>query len=169
MQIRYFLLLFTACLFFAAPLEAALAAPALPAQTETISAVEHLSREAVEAKLGRKLKFTERIALSVVRGKAKKQARKLAKNGPDGTKVDGLSLASMILGILSIVGLVLVPVAILFAIAALVLGIIGLSNINRNPGYLSGRGYAITGIVLGGGLLFLVMLVVVLFALTFGR
>lgn len=167
MQVRYLLLLFTACLFFATPLDAALAGPVLPAQAETVSAID-LSLETVEAKLGRKLKFTERIALSIVRGKAKKQARKQAKNGPDGMVVDGISLTSMILGILAFVGVFVSGFAFFFALGALVLGIIGLNRINQSPDYRTGNGFAIAGIALGGAWLVLAILLVTIIVLAFG-
>ena len=165
---RYILLLFTACLFFATPLQAALSAPLPAEQTERYAGAD-LSREAVEAQIGRKLKFTERIALSIVRTKAKKKARKLAKNGPDGTVVDGLSLASMILGILAFVGIIAGFFPYYLAIAALVLGIVGLGRVNREQGYLRGKGYAIAGIALGGTWLFLAILAVGLLILAFNN
>jgi hypothetical protein len=61
---------------------------------------------------------------------------------------NGLALWSMILGIIAIpTTFVLVGVAI--GMVALVLGIIGLVQIGRNP-YQGGKGMAIVGIVLGG-------------------
>jgi hypothetical protein len=166
MSIRYFLAFFIACLFFVVPLEAALGTPALPAQAETISSVD-LSREAMEAKLGRKLKFTERIALSVVRGKAKREARKQANNSPDGTVVDVTSLVSMILGILAFVFVFFTGYAFFLAVAALVMGIVGLGRVNRDSGYRKGKGFAIAGIALGGTWLFLGTLLLALVVLAF--
>ena len=57
----------------------------------------------------------------------------------DGTnrKVEGLSLTSMILGILG------------FGPLPLIFGAIGLSKINKNPEKWSGKGFALAGLVLG--------------------
>lgn len=132
---------------------AAVASPA-PIAQEVTSA--DLSRDAVEAKLGRKLKFKERIALSVARGKMKRSERRKARGG----STDGLAIASFVCGIL---GLFLF----FTAIPALVLGIISLGRYNRGE-YYTGKGLAITGVVLGGLVLFLVFLLIGLFALAFG-
>ena len=159
---RLFLLFFALAFISASPLEAALSAPAAPVVTEA-----DLSREAVEAKLGRKLKFTERVALSLVRKKAKKQAKRAARGKADGRVTDTMSLVSMILGIL---GLVLAVVTIyggLLSVAALVLGIIGLSRIRRAPDLLKGKGFAIAGIVLGGAYVALVLLIVAILLTVF--
>jgi hypothetical protein len=168
MPIRYFLIFFTFCLFLASPLHAALAAPVSVAQT-ALSPGADLSREAVEAKLGRKLKFTERIGLSMVRKKARKATRKQLKSSPDGRIVDGLSLTSMILGILAFLGVItgLSWFSLVFAVGALVLGIIGLGRVNRDPGYLKGKGFAIAGIALGGSWFFLGLLAVAIIILAF--
>ncbi len=151
-------LLFILCsfLFIAAPLDAALAAPAVPTAGATALTAD-LSREAVEAQLGRKLKFSERIALSIVRKKAKKQARKLAKNDP-ATVLDVPSLLSMIFGIFAFILTPFTAFAIFPAIAALVLGIIGLGRVKREEGYRTGKGFAIAGIALGGVWLLLALI-----------
>jgi len=87
-----------------------------------------------------------------------------SKTPDDERRTDGLSIASMICGILSffvpVVGLVL-------AILAIVFGGIGLGRTNRNPD-LKGRGMAITGLILGIiGMLF-VILVLTILSLSFG-
>ena len=170
-SMRALFLMFTLSFFFAPPLSAALTAPvaeAAPAPSSTFTPAD-LSRKAVEARLGRKLKFTERIALSIVRKKAKKQARKRAENGPeDGTITDVPSLLAMIFGILGIIFTFLIGVGILFSIAALVLGIVGLSRVKREAGYRKGKGFAIAGIVLGGLVLLLLLLVLVIVLLLVG-
>ena len=125
----------------------------VPTQAGALSAAE-LTREAVEAKVGRKLKLKERIALSVMRGKVKRQQRraargKVARGGP----VDGLAVASLVCGILGLI--LFFP-----AIPALVLGIISLGRFNRDPQYRTGKGMAIAGIVLGGLVTFLFLLIV---------
>jgi hypothetical protein len=167
---RFLFLMLTLVFLSVQPLSAALAAPvaeaaATPSSTFTPA---DLSREAVETKLGRKLKFTERIALSIARKKAKKQARKRAKNGPgDGTVTDTPSLLALIFGIIGIPLTFVFGIGILFSIAALVLGIVGLGRIKREEGYRKGRGLAITGIVLGGLMLLLLLLGVAVLLLFF--
>lgn len=71
------------------------------------------------------------------------------------TGTNGMSIASLVLGILSI------PMCFLFlpAILAIVFGLVGLGQIKNRPGQ-SGRGLAITGVVLGGiGLLVIVAVI----------
>ncbi len=158
-----FLLLFLT--FIAGPLDAALAAPVVP--TNSI-ALTDFSREAVEAQLGRKLKFTERIALSIVRKKAKKQARKKTKRGSgDGTVTDVPSLVAMVCGILGFLGIWVTLFAGLLGVAALILGIIGLGRFKKEPGYRKGKGFAIAGIVLGGTLIALLLLVAAVLLIVF--
>ncbi|MGI8750939.1 MAG: DUF4190 domain-containing protein [Acidimicrobiales bacterium] len=71
-------------------------------------------------------------------------------------RTNGLAIASLVLGILWIVGL--------GAVAALILGIVGKNQIDRSNGEQTGRGLAIAGIVLGaigiiGAIIFIVILV----------
>ncbi|MEM9527757.1 MAG: DUF4190 domain-containing protein, partial [Bacteroidota bacterium] len=131
-----------------------------PVAEETTVTVADLERAAVEKKLGRKLKFKERIALSIVRGKAKRQARKKRKPRTAGP-TDGFAIASLVCGILGFfTGIT--------AILAIIFGIVALGNIERDPQYLRGRGMAIAGIVLGGVVLLLLLLLVAISAATFG-
>lgn len=58
-------------------------------------------------------------------------------NETSNKKVEGLSLTAFILGLLS------------FGPIPLVLGIIGLSKINKNPERWTGKGFATAGIILG--------------------
>lgn len=148
------------CLFLIiSPAEAAFGV-ASEVTTETTITLADLERSAVEKKLGRKLKFKERIALSFVRGKAKRQARKERKPRTDGP-TDGFAIASLVCGILGfLTGITAIP--------AIVFGIISLSNIEKNPQYLRGRGMAIAGIILGGIVVLLILLLVAISAATFG-
>lgn len=68
---------------------------------------------------------------------------------PSQVKIEIMSLLSMIFGI---VGIVTTFVYIGWALltAAVVLGIIGLVKIKKNPGKFKGKGFAIAGIILGG-------------------
>lgn len=74
---------------------------------------------------------------------------------PRHTGTNGMSIASLVLGILSI------PMCFLFlpAILAVAFGFVGLSQVKNRPGQ-SGRGLAIAGIILGGiGLLLIIAIV----------
>jgi len=65
-------------------------------------------------------------------------------------RMSGMSIASMVCGIVGIVVSCLFwPVGIVLAIVAVILGILGLNEIKKQP-EIGGRGMAITGIVLGG-------------------
>jgi hypothetical protein len=117
----------------------------------------------MEARLGRKLKFTERIALGIVIRKARKQQRRAQNNGI----TDGLAVTSFIVGIGSVLMLAS-GVGFLTAIIGLILGIVSLGRINRNPEFRTGKGLAIAGIAINGGLIFLVLLVLTIFIGSFG-
>lgn len=132
---------------------AAVAAPPVVVEnsvTETTS----LNRADLEAQLGRKLKFTERIAFGMLKKKARKQQKAAAGDG----KTDGLAVTSFVVGVASILLLFANGIGFLTAIVGLVLGIVALSRINRNPGFRSGKGLAIAGIAINGGLIFLTLL-----------
>jgi len=118
--------------------------------------VASLERDAVESRLGRKLKFKERIALSIVRGKAKRQARRQARDRTSGP-VDGYAVASLVCGILSFF---------LFftAIPAVILGFVALGRFKRDPQFRTGKGMAIAGIIIGGLFILLILLLIVILA-----
>jgi hypothetical protein len=65
-------------------------------------------------------------------------------------KLSAMALTSMILGIIGVVTLLCAGIGLLPGIVALILGIISLVAINREPQRLGGKGFAIAGIVLGG-------------------
>lgn len=75
----------------------------------------------------------------------------------------GLAIASLVCGIISIPGgcccsFLSIPIA----IAAVIMGIIGINKINREPHIYSGKGLAIGGIVTGGvALVFGVVMLIV--------
>lgn len=87
---------------------------------------------------------------------------------PFGTYVqqtNGLALAGMIMGILSLtVGWFCCGFGPVFSILGLVFSCIGLAQINRNPEQFTGKGLAITGIVLS----VLRLVVMVCFVIFFG-
>ena len=67
-----------------------------------------------------------------------------------GPSADGLSIASMVLGIISLLSVCLWFVASIVAIVSIVLGIVGLVRISKSNNQLSGKGFAISGIVCSG-------------------
>jgi hypothetical protein len=157
-----FPILVTLLFVFAGTANAAFApAVATTPEVETTLTSTDLSRDAVEAKLGRKLKFKERVALSIVRGKAKRAERRKAKGQNDGGVTDGFAIASLVCGVLGL--FLLFP-----AIPALVFGIISLGKIEEEKYYRKGKGMAIAGIALGGVVILTFLLLVGIFALAFG-
>jgi hypothetical protein len=76
---------------------------------------------------------------------------------------DGLGLASMIVGIVSLVLSCLYGLGLLGAPAALIMGRISMKRIDRSNGQLGGRGMAQAGFILGIiGTIFLVLAVIAL-------
>ena len=70
---------------------------------------------------------------------------------PNAPRTHGLAIASMVCGILAIVpgcccGLFGIPLS----IAALIMGIISISQINASAGQLGGKGMALAGTICGG-------------------
>jgi|AntRauTorckE5430_2_1112549.scaffolds.fasta_scaffold01125_3 hypothetical protein len=153
--------LFSFLLFLLPETASAALAPAVAVSVETPAATD-LSRKAMEAKLGRKLKFTERIALGIARKQVKKQRTAAAPGG----QLDTVSLLAGIFGILTLPLLFLGAAGALTALAALILGIIGLGR-TREDGFRNGKGFAITGVVIGGLYFLLLLLVIGLIALAF--
>lgn len=139
------------------PLEAAFTV----ANPNSAPAAQTLDRSQVEQQLGRKLKFKERIALSIVRGKAKRQARRETKMAAGGSPVDGYAVASLICGILGLF-------TFFTAIPALVLGIVSLGRFKRDPQFRTGKGMAIAGVALGGLVIFAILLILGIVAATWG-
>ncbi len=154
------LLFFCVLLCTTSTVDAAFFSP--PVEAQQVKQFQELERANVEQKLGRKLTFKERLGLSIVRGKAKRQARRGAKIAAGGSPVDGYAVASLVCGILGLFTL-------FTAIPALVLGIISLGRFKRDPQYRSGKGMAIAGVVLGGLVLFAVLLIIGIVAATWGR
>lgn len=152
------LLIFLFVFTFGHGYAAVVAAPVSPVAEAT-----QLNRAELETQLGRKLKFSERIAFGILKKKASKQ-----KNAAEGDgQTDGLAVTSFVIGIASILLLFANGIGFLTAIAGLVLGIVALGRINRNPGFRSGKGMAIAGIAINGGLIFLTLLLVAIFIATF--
>lgn len=71
-------------------------------------------------------------------------------SGPTDKKVEGLSLAGFILGVLGILTIFSGGAfAILAGILAIIFGAIGLARIKKNPEKLKGKGFAITALICG--------------------
>jgi len=102
-----------------------------------------LERAHVETELGRKFTFKERIVLSLMRGKIKRQQRRAEKVAAGGRPVDGFAVASLVCGILAFV-------TVFTGVAAIVLGLVSLGRFSRDPQFRSGKGMAIAGIITGG-------------------
>lgn len=72
-----------------------------------------------------------------------------------GPKRSGMAVAAMILGIVSLVlppltCFLLSPVGMLTAVLALIFGLVAMSTIKSSQGQVSGRGMALSGVILGG-------------------
>jgi len=91
--------------------------------------------------------------------------------GSYGQQTNGMAMAGMIMGILSLTIGWICCFGTLFSILGLIFSCVGLSQINRNPSQYSGRGMAITGIVLSVLGLVMHFLFAILFGLmgAFGR
>lgn len=89
------------------------------------------------------------FSIKYTNGKKEMMSSK-ASSTEDDRKVEGLSLTSMILAILG------------FGPIPLVLGLIGLSKINKNPEKWSGKGFAATGVILGALWTFIIILYLVI-------
>lgn len=79
-------------------------------------------------------------------------------------KESGLAVASMILGIVGILTFCML-IGMVFGVIALILGIISLIKINKQKEELSGKGFAITGIITGGMVTLLIPIVGILAAI----
>ena len=81
-------------------------------------------------------------------------------------KTSGMAIAALVVGIVSCcIWVVFIPVgpflAVISGIVALVLGILAVRQVNRDPVTLKGRGLAVTGIVLGAIMVVIGLLLVV--------
>lgn len=159
MRFSFILLLFG--LLATAPVSAAFVAeaPAAPA------AQEFPTRTAVEAELGRKMKFTERVLYGVAKRKYRRQVRRAERRGEQ--RADGpvasLAIVSGSLALASLLALFLGPVGgilyFLLGLAALITGIIALVQFGGKNNYMRGRGLAIAGVAAPFGFLLLLILI----------
>jgi hypothetical protein len=84
-------------------------------------------------------------------------------------KTSGMALAAMILGIVAIPMMCAFGLGLVLGMVGLILGIISLISINREPQRLSGKGYAIAGIVTGSGSLLLLPLLIAILLPSLGK
>ena len=83
------------------------------------------------------------------------------------TSTNGFAVAALVLGIIGIPA-VLVLVGLLFAVLALIFGLVARSQIQRSGGAQGGGGMAMAGIVLGGVGIVLEVIIIVVAATTGG-
>jgi hypothetical protein len=75
-----------------------------------------------------------------------------------GVKTSGMAVASLVLGI---TGLVIIPF--ITSILAIIFGVIGLGQIKRSNGAITGKGMAVAGLILGIiGIVFTILIVVLI-------
>ncbi|MGB4847419.1 MAG: DUF4190 domain-containing protein [Saprospiraceae bacterium] len=105
-----------------------------------------LDRAQIESQLGRKLKFKERIALSILKSKIR-HAEKKGHAFPSEysqSSTEGFAIAGFVIGIVSVL-----LISLLFGILAIVFSAISLSKIRKYDGLYKGRGLATAGLVMG--------------------
>ncbi|MBK9981398.1 MAG: DUF4190 domain-containing protein [Saprospiraceae bacterium] len=121
-----------------------------PVNTEDHTGILHqtnpLDRTQIESQLGRKLKFKERIALSILKSKirhAEKKGHALPLEYSQ-SSTEGFAIAGFVIGIVSVL-----LISLLFGILAIVFSAISLSKIRKYDGLYKGRGLATAGLVMG--------------------
>lgn len=112
---------------------------------------ESLSREQLEQSLGRKLKFKERIALSLFKHRMKRAAKK--------NDEKELNLLAFFGFWLTLLGVLFFPLA----IAGGVLCIVALGQFKKEPDRWKGKGWALAGVILAGISVLAALLLVGLF------
>jgi thiol:disulfide interchange protein len=109
----------------------------------TLEDLSHLSRQDIEARIGRKLRVSERVAVGILKRKAKRAAKQAARAAEgDGSETDGFAIAALVLGILSLLS------GIVLGVLAIVFGIIAKRRIQEDPS-LKGEGMAQAGFIMG--------------------
>ena len=132
-----------------------------------------LTNKELEAKIGRKLKFKEKIAFRILKKRLKKQANKK----PGDLKMQPLaiwglsfSIASVLFSLLILltggIGLIL---ALICGTLGIVFSSIALRKITRDPEKLKGKGMALTGMIMGIVVTgtWLILIIVALIALAY--
>ena len=124
--------------------------PTIPSSALITETVENLSiTPTTITKKATKVNLKQRIVGRIVERKMRKMSPQ-QNTSPKARKTDGVSVASFIAAVLGIVGLFATGwLFLLGMIAAIVLGFVGLSRVKHSNGQLGGRGWAISGLVLG--------------------
>lgn len=95
--------------------------------------------------------FQQRLITKLVLKKSQKLERKIRRAG-DYRKTDTIAIVAFAAGLLALLDGLLIGTGILFLLGmltAIICGFIGLSRINRHERDLKGRGFAISGLILG--------------------
>ncbi len=154
------LLFLVLCCTFAVP--GSLSAVTAAATVTDVQINERTARLRPDKK-GKKLRVRHLLRSVKQKIRSRRHAAAPAEGKPETT-----ALISMIAGIASFPFVFLLwPLGLLLAIAAIVLGIIGLSKINESNGFFRGKGMAIAGIVTGSLLIVLFIVAVILLFLFF--
>ena len=124
----------------------------VPVQSEQVESIfdlnsddlKHATKQELAQKMGRSLTVKEKVALSYVQKKLRKNTSLSATEALEEAKVNGLAIAGFVTGI---VGLFVAGV--ILGTIAVVLGSIALKKIRKSPEIHSGKGLAIAALVLG--------------------
>ena len=114
----------------------------------------------------KKLNFWQKIKYNFVKTKLTKFLKKYheQKNNSDAIKTDPLAIVSLAFGGIAVLTLFVAGgLSLLFALVAIVTGIISLVKIKKSKGKLGGKTMAILGLVLGGTLFLLVIAAITYF------
>lgn len=175
-NLRFFLV--SILFFLALPANGTIAvADPPPFQNLTLQEFARQKTRTLQDTYGLHLNWKQKIALNLTRRKVKRHLRKYPEaqcqplwsymNQAEQPFIESLSFLSLLMGmggpILIFVGGT--PVGFFFAAAAIVLGILGLKRIKKNPGsyYKFSKALAIGGIVLGSLLAALFLIVIISF------
>lgn len=156
---KYIFLLLLLFVLFSGTAAAAFAAPAAAA-TATTEAATFPTRATVEAQLGRKLKFFERVVYGVAKRKAKRQARRAERGERRTGPVSALSIITFALGVVGLAFLFTSAsvVSLILGLGALITGVISLVQFGGKDEYKRGRGLAIAGLAAVPGTIILIVL-----------
>ncbi|MCB0707538.1 MAG: DUF4190 domain-containing protein [Saprospiraceae bacterium] len=130
-------------------------ATAIDMENATLADLTSMSRVDIEAQIGRKLSLSERMALTVLKRKAKQEAKK-AGRAYDDSGTDGFAIAALVCGIVGFFTFGMLSVL------AIVFGAISKSRIKKDPS-LDGYGMAQAGFILGIVAIALSVLLIILF------
>ena len=152
------LLLLLLVLLASLPKNYAATAPSLPVADSVLIKFASLSPKDIQKQTGHRLNLIQKTELKLLQKKIKK--RVLSASADQQHKKDVVSTIALIAGVLGIVTLFLVPgVAFVLMLAAIITGIIGISN-NPNP---KSRTRALIGLIAGIAGILLTLLALIIF------